>query len=66
MWGCILIAISEYFTPNQNSETNTSQGKANFTIISTIFQYVQIFLNTNILFHITRVRGCGFYQWGER
>jgi hypothetical protein len=44
MRGCVLIPASGCFTPNFNSWTNTSQGKADDTIISTIFYYVEIFV----------------------
>jgi hypothetical protein len=37
----------------------------NIQIASTIFMYGYC-LNANILFYITRVRGHGFYERGER
>jgi hypothetical protein len=62
MWDCVLTPVSGYFTPNNNSETHTAHGKADYTIVSTIFHYVYYLLNTSILFHITRVPGFDF-QW---
>jgi hypothetical protein len=43
MWDCLLTPASGCFTPNCNSETNTSQGKAEYTILSIIFNYAWIF-----------------------
>jgi len=42
LWGCVLTPPSGCFTPNCNSETNTSQGKADYTIVHTILHYVCI------------------------
>jgi len=62
MQNCVLAPASGCFTPNCNSEINTSQGKAYYIIVSTIFQYVWIPLNTCILFHMKRLMGYGFYE----
>jgi hypothetical protein len=42
MWACVFPLASGCFTPNRNSETNTSQGKVDYTILNTIFYYVWI------------------------
>jgi hypothetical protein len=44
MWGCALFPALGCFTPNQNYQMNTSQGKADYAIISTIFHCVRIFV----------------------
>jgi hypothetical protein len=66
MWGCVLIPTSRCFTQNRNSETNTSQGKAGYIIVSIIFHYVWTYLNTSILFYVIRVVGYGFHERGKR
>jgi hypothetical protein len=65
MWGCVLTPTSGCFTPSHNSETTTSQGKGDYTTVSTISMY-GYFLNTNIPFYIKRARGCGFCERGKR
>jgi len=37
MWGYVLTPASRRFTPNHNSETNTSQGKADYTTVKCHF-----------------------------
>jgi hypothetical protein len=50
MWDCVLTPPSGCFTPNHNSETNTAQGRADYTVISTFFIMYGYFLNTNMRF----------------
>jgi len=40
----LLTPASGCFTSNHSSETNTSQGNTDYTVISTIFHYVWIFV----------------------
>jgi len=40
---CILTPSLGCFTPNRSSQSNTSQGKVDYTMVSTIFHYVWIF-----------------------
>jgi len=64
MWDCVLTPASGCFTPNCNSQTNTSQEKADYTIVSTIFNYVQIFLIPGV-FYMKRIRGVNFMKGGR-
>jgi hypothetical protein len=48
MKGCVFLPALGYFTPNHSSQTKTSQGKADNTMVSTIFYYLWIFFNVNI------------------
>jgi hypothetical protein len=43
MWDCVLTPASGCFTPNPTSQTNMSQGEADYSIVSAIFHYVWIF-----------------------
>jgi hypothetical protein len=40
---CLTPALGR-FTPRRNSETNSSQGKEDYVIVSTIFRYILILL----------------------
>lgn len=42
--GFCLTPVSGCFTPNFRFETNTSQGKADYTFVSTFFHYVRMFV----------------------
>jgi hypothetical protein len=42
---------SGWFTPNHDSGTNTSQGKAYYTIVYNIFNYIQKFFNQHIVLY---------------
>jgi hypothetical protein len=53
------------FTPNCNSQTNTTHSKADYTIVGTVFHYVWIFFKISI-FYRKRVRGCRFYEREKR
>jgi len=44
MWVCVLTPVSGCFTQNHNSETITSQGKTDYTIVNTIFIMYGYFL----------------------
>jgi len=67
--GCVLNTASGCFTPNHDSEAKphrekqiTQCGFVCWTLLQGVWRQVQIFLNTNILFYITRVTGCWLYE----
>jgi hypothetical protein len=60
MWGCVLTPASGSFTPNCNSQTNTSQGKSDYTIVNTIFHCVDSFGISVYVLH-KEGKGHGFY-----
>jgi hypothetical protein len=64
MWGCVLTPASGCFTPNHNSETNTSQGKAGYIIISFFIMYRYFVEQKYVLYN--RGKGCGFYESEKR
>jgi len=67
MWGCVLTPASGCFTPVCISETITSQRKADYMIVNTIFFVTyDYFLNASMLFYITRIRGYRFYKGKKR
>jgi hypothetical protein len=59
MWGCILI-------PNRSSETKTSQGKANYTIVSTTFHIVLIFVEYQYIVLYKKGKGRVDFRKGGR
>jgi hypothetical protein len=68
MWGCVLTPASGCFSLNHNSQTNISQAKADYIIISTIFHYIWVFVEYQYTVSyntITQARGNGFYERGK-
>jgi len=43
VWGYVLTLASGCFIPNHSSQTNISQGRTDYTIVSTVFHHVWIF-----------------------
>jgi len=52
MWSCVTTPASGCFTPNFNSETNTTMEKAHPTIVGAIFHYVLIFYQYTELYNL--------------
>jgi hypothetical protein len=55
--GSVLTPASGCCTPNCNSQNNTSQGKAGYTIINTICNYVQIFVENQFIVLYNKGKG---------
>jgi hypothetical protein len=67
MWNCVLTPASGCITPNCNSETNISQGKADYTIVNTIFHYVWLFYEYKYIVLYNKVEGgMDFMKGGKR
>jgi hypothetical protein len=62
---CVLIPASGCFTPNHSSQTKTSWGKADYTIVSTIFHYVQIFFGYQYILYKKGKEVHILWKWKE-
>jgi hypothetical protein len=65
MWDCVFTPASVCSIPNQNSETNISQGKTDYTVLSTIFHYVWIFVKYQYIVLYNKGKGAHTLWKGE-
>jgi hypothetical protein len=66
MWGCVLTLASGCFILNHGSETNTSQEKADYTVVSTIFHYVWIFVEYQYIVVYDKFKKLWTFMQGRR
>jgi hypothetical protein len=64
MWDCVFALVSGCFTPNHTCETNTSQGKADYTIVSTASHYVWIFFEYKYIVLYDKGKGMQILEKG--